>query len=45
MWTTVPAATGEVVEGDHAAKVTAVIGVMGKRRLDGLALIKVDMGA
>jgi hypothetical protein len=45
MWTTVPAATGEVVEGDHAGKGTAVIVVMGKRRLDGLALIKVDMGA
>ena len=25
------AATAEIVEGDHAAKVTAVIGVMGKR--------------
>ncbi len=37
-----PTATGEVVEGDHAAKVTEVIGVISKRRLDGLALIKLS---
>jgi hypothetical protein len=41
----VPTATGEVVEGHHAAKVTEVIGVISKRCLDGLALIKVDKGA
>jgi hypothetical protein len=45
MWTTLPTATGEVVEGHHVSKVTGVIGVIGKRRLDGLALIKGDMGA
>ncbi len=33
MWTTVPTATGEVVSGDHSAKVTGVIGVISKRRL------------
>jgi hypothetical protein len=38
----VPTATGEVVEVDRAAKVTEVIGVIGKRRLDGLALIKLS---
>ncbi len=31
-----PTATGEVVEGHHAAKVTGVIGVISNRRLDGL---------
>jgi hypothetical protein len=41
----VPTATGEIVEGDHAAKVTEVIEVISKRHLDGLALIKVGMGA
>jgi hypothetical protein len=43
MWTTVPTATGETVEGDHAAKVTEVIKVTSKHRLDGLALIEVDI--
>ncbi len=43
MWTTVPTATGETAEGDHAAKVTEVIEVTSKHRLDGLALIKVDI--
>jgi hypothetical protein len=32
----VPTATGEVVEEHHAAKVTEVIEVISKRRLDGL---------
>ena len=33
MWTTVPTATGEIVDGDHPAKVTEVIEVISKRRL------------
>ncbi len=37
-----PTATGEVVEGDHPAKVTEVIGVISKRCLDGLVLIKLS---
>ncbi len=43
MWTTVTTATGETVEGDHAAKVTEVIEVTRKHRSDGLALIKVGI--
>jgi hypothetical protein len=39
MWTTLPTATGEVVEGHHAAEVTEVIEVISKRRLDSIALL------
>jgi hypothetical protein len=39
----VPAATGETIEGDHAAKVAEVIEVASKHRSDVLALIKVDI--
>ena len=42
MWTTVTTATGETVEGDHAAKVTEVSEVTSKHRLNGRALIKVE---
>ena len=45
MWTTLLTATGEVVRGYHVSKVTEVIEVISKLRLDGLALIKVDVGA